>query len=80
MAETTGTIVSKNEKTEIIKRHLRWAALFLGELRDGLTMVRRRIDGKTTTPVVVVIAVAFEYEIEDRHTSRNIRALFVPCF
>ena len=37
MAET---IVGKNEKTEIIKRHLRWAALFLGELRDGLTMVR----------------------------------------
>ena len=33
------TIVGKNQKTEIIKGHLRWAALFLGELRDGLTMV-----------------------------------------
>jgi len=33
------TIVGKNEKTEIIKGHLRWAALFLGELRDGLTMI-----------------------------------------
>lgn len=33
------TIVGKNEKTEITKGHLRWAALFLGELRDGLTMV-----------------------------------------
>lgn len=32
-------IVGKNEKTEIIKGHLRWAALFLGELRDGLTMI-----------------------------------------
>ena len=35
----TGTIVGKNEKTENIKGYLRWAALFLGELRDGLTMV-----------------------------------------
>jgi len=33
------TIVGKNEKTEITKGHLRWAALFLGELRDGLTMI-----------------------------------------
>lgn len=33
------TLVAKNEKTETIKGHLRWAALFLGELRDGLTMV-----------------------------------------
>lgn len=33
------TIVGKNEKTEQIKGHLRWAALFLGELRDGLTMI-----------------------------------------
>eukprot|EP00531_Pseudo-nitzschia_arenysensis_P003651 CAMPEP_0116118544 /NCGR_PEP_ID=MMETSP0329-20121206/2160_1 /TAXON_ID=697910 /ORGANISM="Pseudo-nitzschia arenysensis, Strain B593" /LENGTH=500 /DNA_ID=CAMNT_0003612177 /DNA_START=90 /DNA_END=1592 /DNA_ORIENTATION=- len=33
------SIVGKNEKTEIIKGHLRWAALFLGELRDGLTMI-----------------------------------------
>lgn len=32
-------IVGKNEKTEQIKGHLRWAALFLGELRDGLTMI-----------------------------------------
>ena len=35
----SGFIVAKNEKTEQIKGHLRWAALFLGELRDGLTMV-----------------------------------------
>lgn len=35
----SGTIVGKNEKTETIKGHLRWAALFLGELRDGLTMI-----------------------------------------
>jgi len=34
-----GTIVGKNEKTENIKGYLRWAALFLGELRDGLTMI-----------------------------------------
>jgi len=33
------SIVGKNEKTEIVKGHLRWAALFLGELRDGLTMI-----------------------------------------
>jgi len=33
------SIVGKNEKTEITKGHLRWAALFLGELRDGLTMI-----------------------------------------
>mmetsp|Transcript_24413 Transcript_24413/g.57670 ORF Transcript_24413/g.57670 Transcript_24413/m.57670 type:complete len:514 (-) Transcript_24413:301-1842(-) len=33
------TIVGKKERTEIIKGHLRWAALFLGELRDGLTMI-----------------------------------------
>lgn len=31
-------IVSKNQKTDSIKLSLRWAALFLGELRDGLTM------------------------------------------
>jgi hypothetical protein len=43
MADTTGIIVSKNQKTESIKGHLRWAALFLGELRDGLTMVRTRL-------------------------------------
>lgn len=36
----SNNIVGKNEKTEITKGHLRWAALFLGELRDGLTMVR----------------------------------------
>ena len=40
MADTTGIIESKKQKTESIKGHLRWAALFLGELRDGLTMVR----------------------------------------
>lgn len=33
------TIVGKNERTENTKYNLRWAALFLGELRDGLTMV-----------------------------------------
>ena len=32
--------ISKTEKTEQTKGILRWAALFLGELRDGLTMVR----------------------------------------
>lgn len=32
-------IVGKNERTENIKSYLRWAALFLGELRDGLTMI-----------------------------------------
>jgi len=35
----TDAIIGKNEKTEIVKGHLRWAALFLGELRDGLTMI-----------------------------------------
>ncbi len=34
------SIIPKNQKTDNIKGHLRWAALFLGELRDGLTMVR----------------------------------------
>ena len=33
-------IMSKSERTEKTKSLLRWAALFLGELRDGLTMVR----------------------------------------
>ena len=33
------SIIGKNEKTENTKSYLRWAALFLGELRDGLTMV-----------------------------------------
>lgn len=33
------TIVGKTEKTANVKGHLRWAALFLGELRDGLTMI-----------------------------------------
>lgn len=33
------TIVGKKERTETIKGNLRWAALFLGELRDGLTMI-----------------------------------------
>jgi hypothetical protein len=32
--------LTKNEKKEQTKGILRWAALFLGELRDGLTMVR----------------------------------------
>jgi hypothetical protein len=40
MVDTSREIVSKNQKTETTKGHLRWAALFLGELRDGLTMVR----------------------------------------
>mmetsp|Transcript_8583 Transcript_8583/g.13614 ORF Transcript_8583/g.13614 Transcript_8583/m.13614 type:complete len:522 (-) Transcript_8583:228-1793(-) len=39
MADTTGVIVSKNQKAESVKENLRWAALFLGELRDGLTMI-----------------------------------------
>ena len=33
------SIVGKNERKENTKYNLRWAALFLGELRDGLTMV-----------------------------------------
>jgi len=33
------SIIGKNEKTENTKSYLRWAALFLGELRDGLTMI-----------------------------------------
>jgi len=33
------SIVGKKERTENTKGHLRWAALFLGELRDGLTMI-----------------------------------------
>jgi hypothetical protein len=33
-------VMTKTEKTESTKGLLRWAALFLGELRDGLTMVR----------------------------------------
>jgi hypothetical protein len=40
MADSSGEIISKNQKTVNIKGYLRWAALFLGELRDGLTMVR----------------------------------------
>jgi hypothetical protein len=32
--------LSREQKTEKTKGLLRWAALFLGELRDGLTMVR----------------------------------------
>lgn len=35
----SASIVGKNERTENIKGYLRWAALFLGELRDGLTMI-----------------------------------------
>lgn len=31
--------LTKKEKTEQTKSKLRWAALFLGELRDGLTMI-----------------------------------------
>jgi hypothetical protein len=32
-------IIPKPQKTANAKNVLRWAALFLGELRDGLTMV-----------------------------------------
>jgi hypothetical protein len=39
MTDTSREIVSKNQKAENVKGNLRWAALFLGELRDGLTMV-----------------------------------------
>jgi hypothetical protein len=33
-------IIPKPQKTANTKSVLKWAALFLGELRDGLTMVR----------------------------------------
>jgi hypothetical protein len=33
-------IIPKPQKVANTKSVLRWAALFLGELRDGLTMVR----------------------------------------
>jgi hypothetical protein len=33
-------IIPKPQKAANTKNVLRWAALFLGELRDGLTMVR----------------------------------------
>jgi hypothetical protein len=36
---TMSSALTKNEKKEQTKGILRWAALFLGELRDGLTMV-----------------------------------------
>jgi hypothetical protein len=36
-------VMTRREKTEKTKTLLRWAALFLGELRDGLTMVSFRI-------------------------------------
>lgn len=36
----TDVVIPKHQKTENTKSTLRWAALFLGELRDGLTMVR----------------------------------------
>ena len=36
---SSSDIVTRREKTEQTKSLLRWAALFLGELRDGLTMV-----------------------------------------
>ncbi|KAG7360387.1 permease [Nitzschia inconspicua] len=39
MADNSGAIVSKSQKIESVKGYLRWAALFLGELRDGLTMI-----------------------------------------
>eukprot|EP00529_Nitzschia_sp_RCC80_P018381 CAMPEP_0113452498 /NCGR_PEP_ID=MMETSP0014_2-20120614/6877_1 /TAXON_ID=2857 /ORGANISM="Nitzschia sp." /LENGTH=516 /DNA_ID=CAMNT_0000343871 /DNA_START=541 /DNA_END=2091 /DNA_ORIENTATION=+ /assembly_acc=CAM_ASM_000159 len=39
MSSSDGVIVDKAQKTASIKGHLRWAALFLGELRDGLTMI-----------------------------------------
>lgn len=42
MVDSSGAIVSKNQKMVNTKGHLRWAALFLGELRDGLTMVRKK--------------------------------------
>jgi hypothetical protein len=35
--------LSREQKTEQTKGLLRWAALFLGELRDGLTMVSRHV-------------------------------------
>lgn len=37
MSTITDTLTPK--KSNNAKRSLRWAALFLGELRDGLTMV-----------------------------------------
>lgn len=36
---TEEVMMTKAQKTESTKSLLRWAALFLGELRDGLTMV-----------------------------------------
>ena len=39
---TLSDIIPKPQKTENTKTVLRWAALFLGELRDGLTMVSRQ--------------------------------------
>jgi len=45
--------LSREQKTEKTKGLLRWAALFLGELRDGLTMVRhstrRSLNGRQST-------------------------------
>mmetsp|Transcript_19331 Transcript_19331/g.53762 ORF Transcript_19331/g.53762 Transcript_19331/m.53762 type:complete len:518 (-) Transcript_19331:191-1744(-) len=38
MADTAG-IITKSERLQKTKTYLRWAALFLGELRDGLTMI-----------------------------------------
>eukprot|EP00934_Nitzschia_sp_Nitz4_P003919 Nitzschia sp. Nitz4//scaffold41_size133979//80475//82337//NITZ4_003356-RA/size133979-snap-gene-0.130-mRNA-1//-1//CDS//3329551497//3909//frame0 len=36
---SSAEVITKPQKTENVKADLRWAALFLGELRDGLTMI-----------------------------------------
>jgi hypothetical protein len=36
---TIADVIPKPQKNENAKSVLRWAALFLGELREGLTMV-----------------------------------------
>ena len=48
-------IIPKPQKTANAKNVLRWAALFLGELRDGLTMVR---DSTCDHSDIHIIAVA----------------------
>ena len=61
-------VMTKAEKTKRTKGLLRWAALFLGELRDGLTMVRvDRNDDRLNCIAVDLTVVA---SLSDQHAKR----------
>lgn len=44
---------TQTQKSGKAKQSLRWGALFLGELRDGLTMVCRKNDADTPRMVLL---------------------------